>query len=280
MARVERRFDAARAARTRRTMSGARFRLVAKNSAGSTASSAAQLGVTITNPTAPIFETHPRYSAVAAGAVASFSAKASGKPAPSYQWQKSLDYGQTWTDIVGATGSSMEFSPAYDEHPLTVRVVASNSVGSAESDITYLHVCGTGPLTVTFDPTFWSYDQYANASGRLFCPRTTASVRQHPTNPEATEVFGLLETNLSSKQEAVTFSYITATGQILTAGYSLESATLLVSWLCASGSPTYRPCNNVVVDPAGQITFTNAVIGEEKGNGAVTLNGTLHFSPP
>ena len=140
-------------------------------------------------------------------------------------------------------------------------------------------MCINGPLTITHDPSFWDHTQYRRGTGGIFCPRTVPTVEQHPGIPDATRVYGLLETGMSSTQEGLAFSYYTATAQVIDVSYNLFTPTITSTWLCAAGSTYYKPCGGVVLDKAtGQITFTNTVVGEEMGSGAIVLNGTLDFS--
>jgi hypothetical protein len=73
--------------------------------AGSTDYTAAQsdpVTFTITSAaTAPVITTNPSNQSVAVGATATFTAAASGNPAPTVQWQVSTDGGKTFTNITG-----------------------------------------------------------------------------------------------------------------------------------------------------------------------------------
>lgn len=86
---------------------------------------------------------------------------------------------------------------------------------------------------------------------------------------------------MSSTQESLAFTYYTATGELIDVSYSLLTPTMTLSWLCSTGSPYYKPCGGVTLDKeTGRITFTNTLVGEEMGSGAIILDGTLHFSTP
>jgi Na+-translocating ferredoxin:NAD+ oxidoreductase RnfG subunit len=61
----------------------------------------------VTAPTAPAITTQPANQTVTAGASASFSAAASGNPAPTVQWQVSTNGGGTFSDLAGATTSPL-----------------------------------------------------------------------------------------------------------------------------------------------------------------------------
>ncbi len=95
---------------------------------------------TPSNNVAPAFTSQPVDQAVTEPGGATFSAAASGSPAPTLQWQSSTD-GVTYTNLPGAT------SGTYDSGATTVahsgrryRVVATNVAGTATSNAATLTV--------------------------------------------------------------------------------------------------------------------------------------------
>src|SRR5262249_35619214 len=52
----------------------------------------------------------PQSQMVSVGQLASFTANASGQPAPTVQWQVSNDSGTTWIDVSGATAATLSFT--------------------------------------------------------------------------------------------------------------------------------------------------------------------------
>jgi len=115
------------------------------NSAGSTMSDQATLVVV----SLITFTTQPASKSAAVGASVTFSAKASGLPAPTYQWRKN------GTNISGATGSSYTISSVTSSSAGTYTVVASNLLGSATSAGAVLTVTSSStPSTSTSAPTF------------------------------------------------------------------------------------------------------------------------------
>ena len=123
---------------------GDRYRAVATNSAGAATTSAVALTVNAAS-TAPSITTQPSAQSVVAGSTATFTAAASGTPAPTWQWQRSTNGGSTWTDISGATAAS------YTTPATTVtggsansgdqyRAVATNSAGAATTSAVALTV--------------------------------------------------------------------------------------------------------------------------------------------
>jgi hypothetical protein len=113
------------------------------NSAGSTTSDNAVLTVNL--PTVAIsFTTQLASQTVTAGAAVTFTAAASGSPAPTFQWRKN------GANITGATGASYTIASATTADAGTYAVVATNSAGSATSNNAVLTVITPpGGLLVT-----------------------------------------------------------------------------------------------------------------------------------
>ena len=127
-------------ATTTLAQNGQQVRVVVSNSAGSVTSSAVPLTVTPA-PAAPAFTLQPQAASVTAPASASFSAIASGTPAPSYQWQRSTDAGATWAAIAGATAATYTTAALSTiDSGSRFRVLATSSAGSATSDAVPLTV--------------------------------------------------------------------------------------------------------------------------------------------
>ncbi|MCW4385525.1 putative Ig domain-containing protein [Salinibacterium sp. SYSU T00001] len=91
----------------------------------------------------------PVAARVVAGATASFSATAVGYPAPTVQWQRSVDDGATWGDIAGATASVLSFTAGQGDDGDLVRAVFSG-VGVATTSAARLTV-GTPPVVTSGD---------------------------------------------------------------------------------------------------------------------------------
>jgi plastocyanin len=113
------------------------------NSAGSTTSDNAVLTVNLL-AAAPAFTTQPASQTVTAGTAVTFTAAASGSPAPTFQWRKN------GANITGATGASYTIASATTADAGTYAVVATNSAGSATSNNAVLTVVTPpGGLLVT-----------------------------------------------------------------------------------------------------------------------------------
>jgi hypothetical protein len=100
------------------------YKLVATNTAGTVTSNGAVLTVNV----APQITLQPSNQTVTAGNSVTFTASASGTPAPTYQWQKNS------VNISGATSSSYMIASVAAGDAGTYKVIATNSVSAATSN--------------------------------------------------------------------------------------------------------------------------------------------------
>jgi hypothetical protein len=106
-------------------------------------------------PKAPTVTTQPRSESVATGQIASFTATASGTPAPKAQWQRSANAGRSWRNIAGARGVSYSFTAGSSENGDEYRVLFTNSAGRASTNdatLTLAAPASGGPPPVTTTP--------------------------------------------------------------------------------------------------------------------------------
>jgi hypothetical protein len=104
-------------------------------------SPATSTGVAIAS-IAPAIGQDPVSAAFAIGATATFTAAASGLPAPTVRWQASADGGTTFTDLPGATDVVYTRIVALADHGTKFRAVFSNSAGNATTAAATLAVPG------------------------------------------------------------------------------------------------------------------------------------------
>ena len=116
---------------------GDEYQAVFTNSAGSFTSNAATLTIAV----APSVTSQPASEIADDGGTASFTATASGVPAPTVQWQVSTDGGTTFADIAGATSSTYSFTPTTAESGYEYQAVFTNMAGTVTSN----------PATLTVD---------------------------------------------------------------------------------------------------------------------------------
>jgi len=102
---------------------------------------------------APAITTDPGAADVDAGATATFTAAASGYPAPTVQWQRSTN-GLDWNDVGGATSATYSFTAAAGDDGARFRAVFTNAVSTATSAVAtlavrYAPVVTTDPVSQT-----------------------------------------------------------------------------------------------------------------------------------
>lgn len=114
-------------------------------------------------PVAPAITTQPVSVSVSGGSSASFTAGASGSPAPTVQWQESTNGGGSWTNINGATGDTYSIPSVAGDNGFEFRAVFTNAGGTATTNAATLTVVGNGKLAFTQQPT-------GTVSGLLLTP--------------------------------------------------------------------------------------------------------------
>jgi hypothetical protein len=98
---------------------------------------------------APTITQQPTNQTVAAGGAATFTASASGNPAPTVQWQVSVS-GGAFSDITGATSTTLTLSPVtLAQNGSQYHAVFTNSVASVNSNSATLTVTGAQSPTIT-----------------------------------------------------------------------------------------------------------------------------------
>ena len=119
---------------------GAQFRAVFTNGSGTATTASATLSVTW----APVVTASPSSTSVSAGGSYSFTAGASGNPAPTVQWQRSSDAGLTWTPVSGATSNTYSAIAAPGDNGARFEAVFTNGLGAATT--------ASATLTVSIAP--------------------------------------------------------------------------------------------------------------------------------
>jgi fibronectin-binding autotransporter adhesin len=143
--------------------SGKRFRCVVFNSLSSVNSTAATL--TVTADALPSFTTQPLNTVVpAAGQTATFTATATGTPTPTLQWQVSTNQGGNWTNVSGASSATYSFTSAAGDHNTLYRCVATNNLGSTNSNAAQLIIAPIPPIPIWTNSAGGSWTTAANWS--------------------------------------------------------------------------------------------------------------------
>ena len=112
---------------TTAAQNGNQYRAVFTNTAGNATTTAA----TLTVNSAPAITTNPTSQTVTAGATATFTAAASGTPTPTVQWQVSTNGGTTFSNVTGATSTTLSFATTAAQNGNQYQAVFTNTAGNA-----------------------------------------------------------------------------------------------------------------------------------------------------
>jgi hypothetical protein len=99
---------------------------------------------TVTVDTPPVVTENPANQTAIAGSSVSFTAAASGLPAPSVQWQVSTNSGASFTNIASATSTTLTIDPTTSQSGYQYRAVFSNGCGSVSTTaatLTVYNIC-------------------------------------------------------------------------------------------------------------------------------------------
>ena len=150
---------------TTTAMNGNKYQAVFTNSVGSATTAAATLTVNAAN-TAPTITISPANVTVTAGATATFTAAASGSPTPTVQWQVSTNGGTNFTNVAGATSTTLTITGTTNAMSGNkYEAVFTNAAGSATTTAATLTVnaANTAP-TITTNPANVSVTAGATAT--------------------------------------------------------------------------------------------------------------------
>jgi RHS repeat-associated protein len=138
---------------------------VTVNGPGDTPAPPAQTTVTVVAPSLPVILSNPTNQTVTAGQTATFTASASG--AQSMQWQVSSDGGQTFSNISGATSTTLTLSNVQaSQNGDEYRAVFTNSEGSLPTTAATLNVqsAATTSEIGVFSNGIWYLDSNGNGA--------------------------------------------------------------------------------------------------------------------
>ncbi len=113
-------------------------------------------------PVVPSITLQPTNQTVNAGQTATFSAAASGDPAPTVQWRVSTDGGATWANIPGVTSTTLSFTATSADNGKQYRAVFTNVAGTATTTAATLTV-----MAINVFPQNGILDNFNRANGAL-----------------------------------------------------------------------------------------------------------------
>jgi hypothetical protein len=118
---------------------GTQYRVIATNARGTVYSNTTTLsGIALPSST-PTFTRDLSPTTSAPSSAVTLLVTAAGTPVPTLQWQKSTDVGATWTNVSGATTTSLDLSSlTYLNNGDQYRVAATNTAGTTYSTTTAL----------------------------------------------------------------------------------------------------------------------------------------------
>ena len=250
--------------------------ILAYQSAGATGDTVGPATVTFTitgGSTAPSITTQPTSQSANAGATVTFSAAASGSPAPTFQWRKNGG------NISGATSATLTLVNVQAGDAATYSVVATNSVNFATSNNATLTI--SVPPGITAQPVSQSVSAGATVSFTAAASATPSPAFQWLKNGAA--ISGATSATLTlvnvQASDAATYSVVasnaagtaTSTGATLTVSTAPAIAVQPVSQTANAGA-------SVSFSGAATGTPSPAVQWRKNGvniSGATTVTLTL-----
>jgi uncharacterized protein (TIGR03437 family) len=144
------------------TQNGTQYRAVFSNASGTVTTTAGIL--TVFGP--PVITQNPADTMVALGAVAAFTAAASGNPPPTVQWQRGAN--GNFTNIEGATSTTYNLTTQFTDNAVQFRAVFTNVDKSVNTTAATLTVTGSGPTIRTADPVLPSFMGAAGFGSNMY----------------------------------------------------------------------------------------------------------------
>ncbi|AZS38904.1 Endoglucanase C [Microbacterium oxydans] len=119
--------------------------------------------------TAPVVTSQPGSASIVSGASTSLTAGASGDSSPTVQWQSAADPAGPWTDVAGATSTTLDVSPTATT---SYRAVFTNCNGEAITEVGTVEVRVPAVVTppVTTSPAGGAVGPRVNTGGDIQAP--------------------------------------------------------------------------------------------------------------
>lgn len=163
------------------SQNGYQYRAVFTNSCDVVTSNAAVLTVN----TIPVVGTNPASQTVCETSSVSFTAAATGSPAPTVQWQVSTNGGAAWTDVSGQTATTLNLTGVTaSQNGNQYRAVFTNVCGVVNSAAATLSV-NTSPVVIT-NPTSQTQCENGSVTFTASANSTPASTIQWQVNTSGT----------------------------------------------------------------------------------------------
>ncbi|MEO5914482.1 MAG: Ig-like domain-containing protein [Luteolibacter sp.] len=188
----------------------------------------------------PSVTTQPTNQVVNLGNVATFTAAASGAPTPTVQWQISTNGGGAFSDIVGATSTTLSFTPIAGDNGKQYRAVFTNSVSTATSNAATLTVVTPPVIAANF------------------------GVATIPLNGTTSLTFTLTNNNPATALTVASFTDTLPAGLVVATPNGLSGGTGGGTLTAVAGA-TSISLSGTTIPAAGSVTFSVDVTGTSAG---------------
>jgi hypothetical protein len=267
--------------------SGTKYQAVFTNTIGATTHNVATNAVSLTvMDAAPKIVTQPSSQTVAVGSPVTFTAAASGDPAPTVQWYEKARGQTAFAIIQGATSTSYGFVPAQTDNGDQFKAVFTNKIGTITNNVP----TNVATLTVDVPPSITTDlpPGQTVTAGRLVSLAVAASGTPTPTVQWQTSIDGVTFTPIKGAT-ALTYTFTPTAamdGTFIEAIFTNAAGEAISTTdeLTVNFAPTIttQPTNQAVAfvsaDP-NSVTFTAIAGGDpsptvqwqEKARGAATF---------
>ncbi|PYQ35731.1 MAG: hypothetical protein DMF57_02140, partial [Acidobacteria bacterium] len=282
--------------------SGKQYRAVFTNACGSATTNTA----TLTVHAPPAVTTQPTNQTVCNGATATFTAAASGTPAPTVQWQVSS--GGPFSDIPGATSTTLTFTATSADNGKQYRAVFTNSCSTATTNAATLTVPtvaispAAGALTAAiyhagYSQTFtasggtapytYAISPATPPAGLSFNTSTGVLSGSAPTLPDNTGNFSFSISATDSNGCQVTQNYTLqvkpgATNDTYSNVVGNTQAWVSGGTTTQPATPAYTLTGSVLANDVAPAGATASAGGTTTNGGSVAVasDGTFLYTPP
>ncbi|MGD8195756.1 HtaA domain-containing protein [Herbiconiux sp. P18] len=220
----------------------------------------------------PTITRQPVAAVAGLGETVTFSAEATGTPAPTVQWQQSSD-GAAFTDVPGATSTELSIVVGTTDIGQRYRAVFSNPAGAIATSAAPIALAT--PPTIVVPPTSVTAAEGSDATFEVMStgnpePTVTWEQKTHEgwaAMDVANAVVGegtLTLTAVTREQNGLTLRAVvrSTAGEIVS-----EEATLTVTWVAVPGGPSPTPAPDPGPGGSGAADTTAA------GRGALAATG-------
>lgn len=211
--------------------------------------------------TAPTVTEQPTSQTVTAGQTATFTASATGNPAPQVSWEASTDGGNTYTTVQGASSQTLTIAgTTVAESGNLYRAIFENSAGSTVTQAATLSV-NPAPLTVSANPQSIQYGQAI--------PTLTYTITGFVNGDNASVVSGSPQlstpatSGTTSRSDVGTYPIDISIGTLSAANYTFipEGSTLTVT----QAPTTLTTTSALIPAPALNADLTYDLLGTKTG---------------